>query len=151
MSASFEKETTSSTAKSLVGALVALGSGFIFMFLGLAAVTASSAQAEGEKSVRALVLALETDLLSYQGGISVSNDQKLLKFKRQGPGTVEEITYKVSGDSGEVTRVLGGEIQKLAKLDNPRFDSNGSLLRLRWGQNGKFTRALFRWSGKRSS
>lgn len=150
MSGSFEKETTSSTAKSLIGALVALGSGFVFMFLGLVAVTATSEQADDARSARLVQQALQDDLLAYQvGSVSVSKDRTVLKFRSQPPGKpVTEITYKVLADASEVSRLEGGQTKKLAKLPGARFESNGGMLRLHWkGSDGnlKASWALNRW------
>jgi hypothetical protein len=152
MSTSFEKETTASTAKSLVGALVALGAGFVFMFLGLVTVTASSTKAQGDQSAQALVGSLQSDLIAYQAGsVQISKDQKTLKFRRQGDGKPEEITYKVTPDSGEVFRSVGAEGQKLGKLSEVRFENAGGLVRLYWRSptgESKASWALNRWQGK---
>jgi hypothetical protein len=153
MSRSFEKETTSSTAKSLLGALIALGSGFIFMFLGLVVVTASGEKVEGERSARTLVSALQSDLLAYQSGTaSVSADQKVLKFRRLGTGSAGvEVTYKVIPESGEVARIVGASSQKVAKVKSLRFEVSTGLLRLYWTSGSgevKSSWALDRWKGK---
>lgn len=150
MSASFDKETTASTAKSLIGALMALGAGFIFMFLGLVAVSANSQQANDSHPARVLQQALQSDLLTYQrGSLSVSKDQTVLKFRNQPAGKpAEEVTYKVAPNSGEVSRVRGGESQKMAKLADIRFESSAGLLLLHWkGAVGthKTSWALNRW------
>lgn len=152
MSTGFEKETTASTAKSLVGALMALGAGLVFMFLGLVTVTASSTKAQGDQSAQALIESLQADLMAYQAGsLQVSKDQKILKFRRQGDGQPEEITYKVTPDSGEIFRSIGAEGQKLGKLSNARFENAGELVRLTWlaptGES-KASWALNRWRAK---
>ena len=151
MSASFEKETAASTAKSLIGALMALGAGFIFLFLGLVAVSASSQQANDSHPARVLQQALQRDLLTYQmGSLSVSKDQTVLKFRNQPAGKpADEVSYKIAPDSGEVLRVRGGESQRMAKLTGTRFESSGELLLLHWkGAAGthKTSWALNRWA-----
>ena len=151
MSGSFEKETTASTAKSLVGALMALGAGFVFMFLGLVAVSANSQQANDSRQARVLQQSLQSDLLTYQAGsLSVSKDQSVLKFRSQQAGKpASEITYKVLPDSNEVSRVQGGQSQKVVKLAGTRFESSGGLLRLHWkGSSGahRVSWALGRWT-----
>lgn len=147
MSQRFEKETAASTAKSLMGALVALGSGFIFLFLGLVAVTASTAGAERESGLAVIRKSLEADLLAWQGEISVSEDRSMLRLRPPArAGQSEEITYKIVGETGDVVRAVGGQSRKLARLQRPRFESGGGLLRLRWGESGRMSLAIDRWS-----
>lgn len=150
MSGSFEKETSASTAKSLIGALVALGSGFVFMFLGLVAGTANSEQANNERTARVLQQALQSDLLAHEAGtVSVSKDHTVLKFRaRTADKPAGEITYKVLPDTSEISRVEGGQAKTLVKLPGAHFESGNGLLRLHWkGSAGdlKASWALNRW------
>jgi hypothetical protein len=146
MSQSFEKETSGSTFKSLVGALIALGSGFVFMFLGLVAVNASSHEQEGDRTARVLVQALSADLLAHEvGSVQVSKDHKTLKFRLQS----QQVTYRVLPDSGRVDRVFGGTTRMVANLKDVRFESASGLLRLFWlAPDGKARNiwALKRWA-----
>jgi hypothetical protein len=152
MSASFERETTASTAKSLFWSLLALGSGLVFMFLGLVAVTSSSTAAEGDRSSQALIASLRADLLNCQpGSVSVSKDQKVLKFRCQQPGQpVQEVTYRAISESNEILRQAGSESEKIARLEDLRFETGAGLLRARW-TTGKMAWALGRWHGKGKS
>jgi hypothetical protein len=147
MSAIFEKETTASTAKSLVGALVALGSGFVFLFLGLVAVTADNVRAEGDREISPLVQALDADLTAYHGGFSLSADGRTLSFTRYVGPEEKKVTYNIIEKTGEVSRVMGEDKRKLARLANPRFELQKTLLRLRYGQNGRVSLAVRRFLG----
>jgi hypothetical protein len=148
MSADFEKETATSTAKSLVGALVALGSGFVFMVMGMVAITANNARLEGDKSARAVVQRIQADVLSCQAGaVQVAADKA--SFSLRTPSG--EVAYKVT-QTGDVTRVAGATNQRLARLKGASFDSANGLLRMTWASaNGqaRASWALHRWGKAR--
>lgn len=150
MSGGFERETAASTAKSLVGALIALGAGFAFMFLGLVSVTASSEEAEGDRAARLLVQTLQSDLMTYQGGsFQLSTDRAKIRFRGLSQAKPVEIVYQVRPDSRDVTRSVGGEEKRLARLSNLKFSSSDGLLRLNWQSprgEGRCSLALRRWA-----
>lgn len=151
MSQGFERETTASTAKSLLGALVALGSGFIFMVMGMVAVTANNVKVEGDKSARSLVRTVQNDMLSLDiGGVQVAPDKKSLKLHVTSPGSPStQVVYRV-GEVGDITRAVGESNQKLARLKGASFELSGKLLRLSWtAADGpaKASWATGRWSG----
>ncbi len=154
MSGVFEKETTGSTAKSLLGALVALGAGFIFMFLGLVSVTASSDRAEGDRAARLLLQTLQADLMTYQQGtFQISADRGKIRFQGLSQGKPVEIVYQAIPEAKDVTRSVNGEAQRLARLSEVKFSSGDGLLKLQWKSghgDGQCRFALRRW-GKSSS
>lgn len=154
MSGGFEKETTASTAKSLVGALVALGAGFVFMFLGLVSVTASSDLAEGDRSARVLLQTLQSDLMSYQPGtFQLSADRAKIRFQGLRDGKPAEVVYQALPEVNDVTRSVAGDQQRLARLSDLKFSTSDGLLKLTWRSNhaeGRCSLALNRWGKGRS-
>ena len=150
MSPAFDKETAATTAKSLFGALIALGAGFIFMFCGLVAVTASNQTLEGDPLPRRAVSGLRNDLLSsVPGTVRVSAEQNILTFQRYSDsGPQVEIIYTVDPSSGEVSRSIDGETRRVANLSKARFEHTAGEVRLIWASTTGEKRAswaLSRW------
>lgn len=153
MSAEFEKETASSTGKSLFGALVALGSGFVFMFLGLVAVTGSTQAIEGDPSIRRAVRLLQDDVFaSLPGSLFVSPEKNRLRLKRvDEAGETVEVLYSIEPETATVTRSIGDDRKRVAKLSRARFETADGLVHLVWSGPGGERRAswaLHRWAVK---
>lgn len=133
MSAGFEKETKSSTAKSLIGALSGLGAGFIFMFLGLVALSNATARVPSSEVVRPLREALEADLMSVErSSFHLSPDGTTLSFKARTASNEHKISYRVDGETNLVAREHGDVRRRMATLPGARFRSNNGLIVLTW-------------------
>lgn len=151
MSQSYESETAASTAKSLVGALSALGAGFVFMFLALIALTTNATRTRGDDTARPVMSALQDDVLALEPStLQLAEDGKRLKFRRSSGGGMEpvEVVYQIAGVAGEVTRESEGTSHSLAKLKGGHFGTASGLLRLNWvsaSGNRKAHWALLRW------
>ncbi len=133
MSQGFEKETRASAAKSLVGALTGLGAGFVFMFLGLAALSNARATVYGSELVRPVRDTLESDLISAERrSFQLSADGKSLKFRTLATGGGHQLSYLVDPASGAIRREEDGVGRHLATLPSPRFRSQNGLIVLSW-------------------
>lgn len=133
MSAGFEKETKSSTAKSLIGALSGLGAGFVFMFLGLVALSNATARVPSSEVVRTLREAVEADLMSVErSSFHLSPDGTTLSFKTRTTSGEHKISYRVEGETNLVVREQGDIKRRMASLPGARFRSNKGLIVLTW-------------------
>lgn len=138
MSSTFDKETTSSTARSLVGALIALGSGFLFMFLGLAAVTARSAQAEADLAGRLAVEQLQRDLLENGAlPLEAQPDGRVLRLSLPGatPDEVSWVSYRLSEDE-QLWRESDQQRRRLGTFPKGRFQVSDRFVRFFWFGSG---------------
>lgn len=138
MSLDLDTATRTSTAKSLVGALLALGGGVVFMFLGLVSVTKDDALTEQSVEIQALTSVLSADLLSCKPGtIQVSSDHRRIRFRRALPQEGErEVLYEVEKSTGHVIRRVADNHRLLAKVINPTFANLDGVLQLKWHAPG---------------
>lgn len=155
MSQGFEKETTVSTAKSLVGALLALSAGFVFMFLGLTAMTNARLSVHSSEAIRPIQELLDNDLMSIdRKSIQLSSDGKILRFRTTVGGSVEKLAYLIDPQNGVLHRESEAGARYLGTFPSARFSSQDGLIVLRWKASSGETRcswALDRWAVRKKS
>ena len=133
MSQGFEKETKSSTAKSLLGALLALSSGFLFMFVGLTGMTRARLSVHTSESVRPVQESLDADLLAVERtSFQLSKDGKVLRFRSISSNEPQKIAYVIDTDSGALRRDSESGPRYLGAFPAAQFSSQDGLLVLRW-------------------
>lgn len=149
MSQGFEKESKTSVAKSLVGALTGLGAGFVFMFLNLAALSNARAIVHGSAIVRPVRDTLESDLMTAdRRSFQLSSDGKTLRFRTSPAHGEHKLGYLVDPVTGVIRREQDGVSRHLATLPSSRFRSQNGMIVLSWKTSEGEARcswALDRW------
>ncbi len=153
MSQGFEKETKLSTAKSLVGALLGLSAGFLFMFLGLTVMTNARLLVHSSQAIRPVQELLEADLTSVdRKSIQLSSDGRTLRFRTTNGTSTQKLAYLVDAEKGVLHRESDEGARYLGTFPSARFSSQDGLIVLRWKSPSGETRrswALDRWVARK--
>lgn len=148
MSQDLEKETTSSTAWSIIGAFSGLGTGFLFLCLIMGAVTYRNAPVlrETPDSTQKMINTLDDDFLALaKGGAAVVADKgvKLRLFvKAHNVGNPIKVIYQVNsaGQGIMLSRqaYLGKETEQreVIFLDKARFVQDEGAVGIEWTEEG---------------
>ncbi len=150
MSANIDWESLRTVGVSLLGSLLGVVSGLIFLFAAFAAVTLESRDFRGPYSqVEPVLEALESDLLNLASEpqpTSESTDSFTLAIFDDSPGGSARILYEIRPISGDVYRQVsdlsqeseeeGPQIQKLGRVSGLEFQIQPGYIELRWPDRG---------------
>ena len=151
MSHDVERETTSSTAKSLFAALLALGAGFLFLFSALVTTIGDAGSVyDDDSAVKALGRMVRSDLIDLvPGSLKISADARELTFSVNAPEP-QQVHYRFDSKSGEVFREQKGQtLKKIGRVESLAFARDAGLLSIEWSTTHDTIRrtwALDRWT-----
>lgn len=144
MSQDIERETTASTAWSIVGAFAGLGVGFLFLFLAVGAVTYHNSKVlrPRPKASRVLMETLDSDFLTVvPKTVEVHDGGRKLKLfiKKPHVGKPIKVAYFVKDTSSGVlisrhTYQKTEEVLEVAKLAKGSFQLRGAAAIAEWAE-----------------